>query len=213
MKRRRLLQVLAASPAAPALLAQGPTSPAAPAINPAIPLAPNVRTPGPAAGNDQPSLTMSIPDDVAETRTHFFTAPELAALTKLCDVIQPPMHGSPGANAAGVPAFLDFLLSESPKERQTLYRTGLDQLNAQSQKKNGKPFSEADKAQAEALLAPLRQPWTYEGPADPLARFLLAAKLDIRTATENSKEYVATAAAVPGRRRFGGSGLYWYPLD
>ena len=214
MKRRRLLQVLAASPAAPALLRgqQGPTNPALPATNPAVPLAPNVRTPGPAAGESAPALTMSIPDDVADTETKFFSAPELAALTKLADILQPASKGAPGALQAGVPAFLDFLLSESPKERQTLYRTGLDQLNAQARAKFGKAYADLDKQQAETLLAPLRQPWTYEGPADPVARFLQAAKVDVRTATENSKEYVTTVAS-SGRRRFGGSGLYWYPLD
>ena len=41
---------------------------------------------------------------------------------------------------------------------------------------------------------PLRAPWTYDAPADPLARFLAAAKQDVRTATVNSREYNAAGA-------------------
>jgi hypothetical protein len=57
----------------------------------------------------------------------------------------------------------------------------------------------------------LRQPWTYEPPADPLARFLREAKQDVRTATMNSREY-ASAGSSSGRRG-GGLGQYWYPID
>ena len=46
---------------------------------------------------------------------------------------------------------------------------------------------------------------------DPLARFLVAAKQDVRTATMNSREWNTAGAA--GGRRTGGTGLYWYPID
>jgi hypothetical protein len=59
----------------------------------------------------------------------------------------------------------------------------------------------------------LRAPWTYEPPADPLARFLQAAKADVRTATVNSREFNMAGAAQGGGRRFGAQGLYWLPLD
>lgn len=159
-----------------------------------------------------PKLATSLADDAGATVTHFFDAQQLAALKRLSEVILPPLNNAPGAIDAGAPAFLDFLLSESPAERQHLYRSGLDHLNAQSRSRFKKPFSETDAAQAVELLAPLRAAWTYDEPADPLARFLRAAKQDIRTATMNSKEYSASASA-GGGRRFGGAGLYWYPLD
>jgi hypothetical protein len=92
-----------------------------------------------------------------------------------------------------------------------LYRTGLDGLNAQSRRRFTKPFAELDTEQAEELLAPLRARWTNQPPTDPVARFLLAAKLDIRTATLNSLEW--NAAAKPGVRRAAPVGLYWYPID
>ena len=219
MKRRRLLQAFAAAPAVPVLLGQSPaspavgprpTSPAAPAFNPAIPLAPNVQSPGPAA--EMPTLTPSIADDVADTTPRFFTAAQFAALRKLADMMMPPMKGAPGALTAGAPEFLDFLIGHSPKERQHIYQNGLDALNSQSQKEFHQPFANVDAAQAATLLAPLRAPWTYDPPADPLARLLREAKLDIRTATTNSREYTA-ALSSGGGRRFGAGGLYWYPLD
>ncbi len=66
--------------------------------------------------------------------------------------------------------------------------------------------------QANELLSPLRAPWTFDPPADSLTHFLQTAKGDVRTATMNSREFVA-AGASGGRRGFGGQGLYWYPLD
>jgi len=120
----------------------------------------------------------------------------------------PPLNGSPGALDVGTPEFLDFLINESPADRQQLYRAGLDALNTQSRKLHGRPFAELDASQADALLAPLRQPWQYDPPTDPLAHFLVTAKLDVRTATMNSREW-NTAGSASGGRRIGGTGLYW----
>jgi hypothetical protein len=112
---------------------------------------------------------------------------------------------------AGVPEFLDFLIGKSWAERQTLYRTGLDVLNVKAMRQFQKTFAETDDAQAATLLAPLREAWTYVPPTDAFARFLREAKADIRTATQNSREYVLASAA--GGRRGGGMGQYWYPMD
>ena len=142
---------------------------------------------------------------------HFFTAQQFAALRKLSDLLNPPMNGAPGALEAKAPEFLDFLLSQSSADRQQLYRIGLDGLNAQSRKRFTKPFADVDASQAEMLLAPLREPWTYDAPADPVAAMLRAAKDDIRRATTNSREW--NLASVAGRTRGGGGGLYWLPID
>jgi len=132
-------------------------------------------------------------------------------LRKLSDLIMPAMNGTPGALDAKAPEFLDFLIGASPAERQQIYRTGLDILNAQAARQFKKPFTELDATQAGTLLAPLRQAWTYEPPTDPFARFLREAKADVRTATVNSREF-NTAGGAAGRRA-GGLGQYWFPLD
>ncbi len=141
----------------------------------------------------------------------FFNAQQFAALRKLCDILMPPINGLPGALDAKAPEFLDFLIGASPADRQQVYRGGLDALNAQAAKQFKKPFAEVNETQVNILLAPLRQPWTYEPPSDPLARFLREVKQDVRTATMNSREY-ATAGSTGGRRG-GGIGQYWYPID
>jgi len=197
MKRRRFIQALAATPAAPALLAQAP-------------LAPSAAKTVPSPSNDAP-LVYAAPDAAAESVLHFFTAQQFAALRKLSDLLNPPMNGVPGALEAKAPEFLDFLLSQSSAERQQLYRNGLDGLNAQARRRFTRPFAEVEASQAGMLLAPLRERWTYDAPSDPVAAMLRAAKDDVRRASLNSREWNLAAAA--GRARGGGAGLYWLPID
>lgn len=220
MKRRRFFRAMAAAPLAPALIAQqtaapannnpAPTSPAPPAIDPSIPPAPLNRTPSAAAAPVR--IETAVADEVATMSPKYFSPAQFATLKKLSATIMPPIAGAPGALEAGAPEFLDFLLSESPKDRQLLYTKGLDLLNADCRKRFGKAFADADAAQVTQLLAPLKQAWTYETPADSLAAFLREAKKDIRTATINSREY-SLASMGSGGRRGGNVGLYWYPLD
>lgn len=130
----------------------------------------------------------------ADPQHAFFSKSEYAALERLANAILPPLNGKPGALEAQVPAFLDFLLSQSPKPRQTLYRDGLARIA------NGQPI--------EQLLKPLSAPWTYRDPEDPFARFLREAKQDILEATFNSREWIEARA---GRR--GGVGTYYLAVD
>lgn len=123
----------------------------------------------------------------------------------------PPAHEVPGASGAGAAEFLDFLIGVSPADRVKLYRDGLDRLNAEAQRRYQKPFGEITAEQAAPILAPLQAPWSYRGPADPFARFLLAAKNDLLTATVNAREYIAVASQQ--RRNAGGVGRYWYPIE
>jgi hypothetical protein len=202
MRRRGFVKALAGIPAAPALLAQQ----AAPAQAPA---APSVRPPS----EELPVLTPSVPDAAGEMTPKFFTAVQLSTLRKVSDLLMPAMNGTPGALDAKAAEFLDFLIGESPADRQRVYKDGLDALNAQSVQQFKKPFAELEAPHADVLLAALRKPWTFEEPFDSVATFLRIAKQDVRTATVNSREYSATATTGGGGRRIGGGGLYWYPLD
>ena len=219
MKRRRFFKAIAATPLAPSLIAQqtaapsnapAPTSPAPPPIDATQPPAPLNRTPTAMAAPVR--IETAVADEVAEMAPRYFTPAQFGALRKLSETIMPPMNGAPGALEAGAPEFLDFLISESPQDRQQLYKIGLDQLNAQAKKRFSKTFAELDATQTVTLLAPLREAWAFDPPTDPLARFLREAKKDVRTATINSREY-ASAVSSSGRRGAGGIGLYWYPLD
>lgn len=207
MKRRRFLQALAASPAVPPLLAQQAPQPqgAAPALPPGGP-SPFGATP------EVPAIKSISPDAAAEGVPHFFPAPQFEVLRKLSDLLMPPANGSPGALAAGAPEFLDFLIGVSPASRQQLYSDGLQLLDARAREKFSRDFASLDAAQAAEILRPLEEPWTYDPPSDPLARFLREAHADIRRATANSRQSLAHTSPSAGRRP-GGIGLYWFPID
>ncbi len=96
-------------------------------------------------------LEATATDLVADPVTRFFSAPQYAALKKLSAILMP------ASIDAGVPEFLDFLIAESPAERQQTYRAGLDALNAASTAKFAKPFASLDASQCDAILAPLRR--------------------------------------------------------
>jgi hypothetical protein len=129
--------------------------------------------------------------------TGFFSKPQLEALSKLSDAIVPAIGDRPSASQAGVPEFLDFLVSQSPEDVQELYRGGLDRLAAGGVN--------------ERSLAPLKEAWSYAGPSDPYAQFLQRAKADIFQATVNSREWAESLGR--GRRGSTPSGYYWRTLE
>jgi gluconate 2-dehydrogenase subunit 3-like protein len=65
----------------------------------------------------------------AEPVAEFFTEHELAALRRLSETIMPAVDGTPCALEAGAPEFLDFLIAQSPAERQQLHQSGLGPPN------------------------------------------------------------------------------------
>ncbi|MGI8989102.1 MAG: gluconate 2-dehydrogenase subunit 3 family protein [Bryobacteraceae bacterium] len=196
MKRRDILKSFAVLPAAASALAQEPVVPPKPT---------------PAAIDETPKIQAGVPDSIAETVTHFFLAEEFSALRRLSDLLMPAIGETPGALEARAPEFLDFLLSQSPPDRQKLYRGGLDKLNAEARHRYSKSFSDLDATQADAVLAPLHGAWTYAAPADPLARFLREAKEDVMTATVNSREWVAVVSK--RSRRANGVAMYWSAIE
>lgn len=187
MRRRRFVQALIAVPAAPGLMAQRP------------------------AGRDgappeaQPVLQLVTADDAADAIAGFFDDRQFATLSRLSELLMPAQEGGVSAIEAGAPEFLDFLLGESPPDRQQLYLNGLDTLEYQSRTRFNKAFAEASDDEAGQLLAPLRQRWNYEAP-DTLTAFLREAKSDVRTATVNSRPWSAAA----GRPN---TGRYWLPVE
>src|SRR5579864_4717760 len=166
MKRRRFIQALAAAPAAPALLA--PALLAQQGAQQAT--QPPAQQPVPATGDGaaQPApLDFSVPEEGADPVPGFFSVRQFATLRRVCDIFMPALQGAPGALEARVPEFMDFLIGDSPLDRQQLWLSGLDALEHESQTRFRKTFADTDAAQADTLFAPLRQPWTYQPPADP----------------------------------------------
>jgi hypothetical protein len=158
-------------------------------------------------------LEVTPPDSVAEPVARFFAPAQFLALHRLSGLIQPPMRGNLGALDCGAPEFLDFLIGASPADRQQLYRTGLDTLNAHAKKQFSKSFADLDDAEAHTILQPMlvAVPWPKDPPKDTLLQFMFAVREDVPMATRNSPEYAAAAASAG--RRAGGGGLVWNPID
>lgn len=192
MERRSVLKSAALLPAAAAL--------PAPAQNASSQAAP-----------ENFKLELAAADAVGRPVTRFFTPDQFAALRKLGELFAPSFEGRPGAAEADAAEFLDFYISQSAAEIQTLYRNGLDRLNSEARSSQSKPFAEITSAEAAAILKPLSHAWTYAGPSDPFTKFLLAARDDLMRATINSRAYTTAAAA--GSRGAGGLGYYWVPVE
>jgi hypothetical protein len=149
-------------------------------------------------------------DAVGRPLPHFFSATQFAALRRLSDLILPAIGENPGALDAGAPEFLDFLIGQSPLPGRVIYLSGLDALNAHAAAYFTKAFAALDDAQADTLLDPLREPWTWKEPTDAVALFLRHAKSDILTATMNSREWITVTQRT---RSTAGNGTYWLPSE
>ena len=190
MHRRSLLKSLAVVPAAATL--------------------PQLHATGAAARTPKESLSGAAiaPEQAAQPIARFFTGDEFAALKKLCGIVMPPYAGYPGALDVAVPEFLDFLISQSPSDRQDLYREGLAELDFRAREGHqGRVFADLHDDDADAILAPLHEPWTYNGPKQKFAQFLSQAKRDVIEATQNSSEWQAAKARRTGHKE--GFEIYW----
>jgi len=214
MRRRDFVKAMvAASASAKTMLGQQTQTPVAPSVPPAVPPAAPT-APGPVPWmrglmEVKPlSIASIVPDAVAQTDAYFFKEQQLATLRRLSEILLPPLKGYPGAKEAGTPEFIDFLIGVSPPERQQMYQSGLDRLNAEAKQHFGVAFSALEKSQADQLIRPWLRTWmTDHPPTEPYARFINIAHSDIRTATINSQAWSDAGKKAPDKE------LYWFPVD
>ena len=83
----------------------------------------------------------------------FFTSAEYATLARLTDVIIPTTD-TPGASAAGVPEYIDRVVSLN-KENQPLMRQGLTWLEQEARARYSQEFAALSESQQVAILQPL----------------------------------------------------------
>jgi hypothetical protein len=222
MKRRDFVKAMvAASVAAKAALAQqapaaGPGTAATPAPIAAPQRAP--LAPGPVPWSEgllevgPLPIAPVVPDAVAQTQAHFFSERQMATLSRLAEVLMPPLNGYPGALEAGTPEFLDFLIGESPAERQQTYRAGLDRLEAEARVRFGAAFAEIGAAQADKIIRPWLRTWMPDHlPTEGFAHFVNLAHSDVRQATINSQLW--NEAEMAAGRLGASPDMYWYPVD
>jgi len=205
MLRREFVRAIVSASLAPKLLlGQQTTNPAPPPPAP-VPwtLGLNPKTPLPHT---------EASDGLVEGVGGFFSATQMQTLTRLCDVLLPPIAGRPGAAEAQTPLFLDFLIGSSPEVRRTLYLGGLDWLELEAQKKYRLSFSQLSDVQVDALLKPWLRTWMSDHPpTEAHADFVNIANDDIRTATANSKAW--DDAGLAAGRDWVTGGLYWSPIE
>jgi gluconate 2-dehydrogenase gamma chain len=73
----------------------------------------------------------------------YFTAAEMATIAAMSALIIPADEHSPGAKEAGVPAFIDLMVSSSPAEVKTMWRDGLAAVGSAFSKKYNSAFADA----------------------------------------------------------------------
>ena len=163
----------------------------------------NSRTPIPAT---------ELADHVAGAELTFFTPVQMRTLTRLSDVLMPPLNGKPGAVKAQTPMFLDFLVGSAPEPRQKIYSGGLDWLEQSAQATYKTGFAHLDDNEAGELIKPWLRTWMSDHePAEPHADFINIAHDDIRNATVNSKTWgeVPSVGAEPSTE----VDVYWLPIE
>ena len=185
MKRRQALQSILTLPAIATLPASAQDA-----------------TPNPVT-NEPPKLATVAAESTATPTPQFFSTTQFQILRHLAALLMPK------SDEAQTPEFLDFLISHSPPQRQSLYRTGLEALDSAAHSRFTRPFAGLNESDAAELLTPLREPWTHTPPDAVLSRFLRAAKEDIFRATVNSRQW---AAASTGRRG-AGIGSFWLAME
>jgi len=86
------------------------------------------------------------------TGLRFFTSPQHRAVDRLTELIIPADDHSPGASAAKVADFIDYLLSGVDDEEKRIWRNGLTTLDRTSTARWGRPFVDCTTDQQTALL-------------------------------------------------------------
>lgn len=206
MQRREFVRAVLSVGIAPKLLLSQQQSTAAPPPPAPVPwtLGLNPRTPLP---------QVEVAEDIATSELRFFSPLQMQTLTRLADVLMPPVKDKPGAVQAEVPAFLDFLIGGSPQARKDVYAGGLDWLESEAQKKFNANFAKLDEAQVDALLKPWLRTWMNDHPpVEAHADFINIARDEIRIATVNSRPWYEATPRPSGPDPYNSS-LYWFPIQ
>jgi hypothetical protein len=209
MKRRFILKSIIALPAVAVVKPPQTTQQALTAAREkGLPVGPPLVPPG---VSETPNTPVVPADEVAGNINNSLNPEQLSALRKLGELIVPSWNDIPGATEAGAAEFLDFLVGCSPKSRLDLYRNGLTALNRSAEQAFGKNFGMLDAREADRLLSPLRERWTFRSDYnDALLDFLQVAKGDLLRATLNSRPYIDALSQT--RRPRNASRFYWYPI-
>lgn len=149
MERRDLVKVLATLPLTGWALSHAEVADAAEHMNALVAATDQQHVP-----SQQPPL---VKPPAANYKAVFFTALEWRTVRVLADIVFPRDARSGSATDAGVPQFMDFVMTEYPTN-QARMRDGLGWLNAESRTRFKVPFPDAKPAERIALVEDLAWP-------------------------------------------------------
>lgn len=93
------------------------------------------------------------PAQATDANTRFFHEDDFAAISKIADLIIPETD-TPGAVGAGVPAYIDLVISRNT-DQQSVMADGLRWLDQEAQRLANRKFIELEEPQQLSLLQPL----------------------------------------------------------
>ncbi|RIV19822.1 gluconate 2-dehydrogenase subunit 3 family protein [Fibrisoma montanum] len=143
MKRRDILKSIPATVFGASVLPAEAAVPAPPDVKP-------IKVPG---GRQK----FEAERDAKLNAEKFFTPHELQTVTVLSDIIIPADERSGSASQAGVPAFIEFMMKDQPRN-QTPMRGGIRWLDNVCTKRYGKSFVQCTKAQQTEIVDQIAYP-------------------------------------------------------
>ncbi len=151
MQRREMMKLLATLPIGGWALSHSEIADAAAHVHAFVDVPDDQQhAPGQQPPNPQPPAA-------ARYTPKFFTALEWRTVRVLSDIVIPRDAVSGSATDAGVPQFMDFVMTEYPNN-QARMRDGLGWLNAESRTRFGVPFPDAKAADRLQLVDDLAWP-------------------------------------------------------
>jgi hypothetical protein len=126
------------------------------------------------ARNQQPQSAATQPNP-QEYDLRLFTDHEFETVQVLADWIIPADDRSGSATDAGVPSFIDFILTDERlsdrEEQQTAFRGGLAWIDYECIDRHGAPFIECNEKQQQALLDDIAWPEAADDAMQPGVNF------------------------------------------
>lgn len=120
----------------------------------------------------------------------FFTPHELATVTMLADIIIPKDERSGSASEAGVPEFIDFMMTDRP-DMQTPIRGGLRWLDSSCRKQFDKAFVDLSASDRTTILDAIAYPKKAAPEMSQGAAFFTALRNLVATGFYTSKIGIA----------------------
>jgi gluconate 2-dehydrogenase gamma chain len=110
-----------------------------------------------------PSGEAAFQEAKPDAAPRFFNPGELLVISRLTDLIIPPTE-TPGAAAAGVPQYIDLVVTEDPK-LQDIFRQGLPRLDTMSESRfSSSAFLQLTEAQQVEILTSLSEAAEQKAP-------------------------------------------------